>query len=44
MNKEYPVYFVRNIMKSEANLSFKQVKPRPNNIDLDRIKYIRLLF
>ena len=31
-------------MKSEANLSFKQVKPRPNNIDLDGIKYIRLLF
>ena len=31
-------------MKTQANLSFKRVKPRPSNIDMNRIKLIRKLF
>ena len=31
-------------MKNEANLSFKRVKSRPNNIDLKRLSSIRNFF
>ena len=31
-------------MKKQIGLSFKKVKPRPNNIDICRVKIIRKLF
>ena len=44
LNTSYSVCFVRKIMKSEANLSFKRVKSRPRNIDLLKISATRNLF
>ena len=44
LNTFYSVSFIRKIIKNEANLSFKRVKSRPNNIDLKRLSSIRNLF
>ena len=44
LNKDYPTYFIRDFMKTHANFSFKQVKPRPSSMDLEKLKFVRLLF
>ena len=44
LNTTYPVYFIRNIMKNELKLSFKRVNPRPNRINIEKLKWTRLLF
>ena len=31
-------------MKTELNLGYKRVQPKPNNIDLNRVKAIKQLF
>ena len=40
----YEVNFIRKFMKQQANLSYKRIKPRPNKINLERVKIIRKLF
>ena len=44
LNKDYPTYFIRDFMKTHANFSFKQVKSRPSSMDLEKLKYVRILF
>ena len=44
LNTSYSANFIRGLMKSKSNLSFKRVKSRPNYIDMDRVKFIRSLF
>ena len=44
LNENYPEHFIRKIMKNKLNLSYKKVKPRPNNIDMNKLKWIRALF
>ena len=48
VNKElsttYPEFFIRKFMKAEMKQSYKRVKPRPNNVDLFRLNWIRKLF
>ena len=44
LNENYPEHFIRKIMKNKLNLSYKKVKPRPNNIDMNKLKLIRALF
>ena len=41
---DYSWTLVRNLMKTDLNLSFKRVQPRPNSINLNRVKAIRQLF
>ena len=42
--KSYSVKYIRNFMKSQAKLTFKRVKSRPWNIDIEKISWIRGLF
>ena len=44
LKTNYPTQFVKNFMKIKLNFSYKRVKPRPNNIDLKRLEWIRRLF
>ena len=44
LNRNYMPYFIRNLMKSEINLTLKIVKPRPNNVNFDFLKTRRQLF
>ena len=44
LHSNYNVDFIRKLMKSLTNLSFKKVKSRPSNIDFNKIKFIRKLF
>ena len=44
LSKTYPEFFIRKFMKAEMKLSYKRVKPRPNNVDLFRLNWIRKLF
>ena len=44
LNKNYPLYFIRRFMKSEINLSYKRVKPRPVSWNFEKLKHVRLLF
>ena len=44
LQSDYSWTFVRNLMKTDLNLSFKRVQPRPNSINLNRVKAIRQLF
>ena len=37
LNEYYLEPFTRKFMKSKMNLSYKKVKPRPNNIDINRL-------
>ena len=40
----FSVNFVRRFMKTNMNLMYKRVKPRPNNIDLVKLDLTRKLF
>ena len=44
LNSTYSIGFIRVFMKNHINLSFKRVKLRPSNINLDKIFSIRNLF
>ena len=44
LNSTYSAGFIRVFMKNHINLSFKRVKSRPSNINLDKIFSIRNLF
>ena len=44
LSKTYPVSFIRNFMRVEMKLTYKRVKPRPNNVDLSKLNWIRKLF
>ena len=44
MQSNYNSNIIRHLMKTELNLSYKRVQPRPNSICLNRIKAIRQLF
>ena len=44
LQSDYSWTLVRNLMKTDLNLSFKRVQPRPNSINLNRVKAIRQLF
>ena len=44
LNSTYSIGFIRVFMKNHINLSFKRVKSRPRNINLDKIFSIRNLF
>ena len=35
---------IRNIMKNDLNLTYKKWASRPNNVDLNRVKALRLMF
>ena len=41
---DYTVQFVRSFMKNELNFTYKRIKSRPNNVNLDRLYWIRTLF
>ena len=43
-NKNYQSNLIRQIMKIELNLTYKRVKPRPNNVDFNKINESRQLF
>ena len=40
----YTVQLVRNFMKCEFNFTYKRIKSRANNVDLERFDWIRILF
>ena len=42
--KSYSTKYIRSFMKDQVRLSFKRVKPRPSNIDFERLNLIRSLF
>ena len=44
LNKDFKPSVIRKLMKSELNLIFKKVKPRPNNENFDILKASRQLF
>ena len=44
LNKTFPEYFIRNFMKNHMRLTYKKVKPRPNNIDFAKLNCVRTLF
>ena len=44
LNTEYSVITVRKFMKTKMKMSFKRVKSRPTNINLEKIDKIRSLF
>ena len=44
LSRNYKPYYIRNLMKNELRMSFKKVKPRPNNIDFDILKASLQLF
>ena len=44
LNKNYKPCFIRKLMKNELDLTFKKVKPRPNNVNFDILKASRQLF
>ena len=44
LNHNYSLQFIRRFMKEEAKLTFKKEKPRPNNVDFDKIKQSRKLY
>ena len=44
LNKDYKPSVIRRLMKTELNLIFKKVKPRPNNVNFDILKVSRQLF
>ena len=44
LNKSYQSSWIRWIMKNDLNLTYKRVKPRPNNVDFGKIKACRQLF
>ena len=44
LNSEYSIKAIRDLMKTQMNMSFKRVKSRPTCIDLQKINNFRLLF
>ena len=44
LNTEYSVITVRKFMKTKMKMSFKRVKSRPTNVNLEKIDKIRSLF
>ena len=44
LHQTYSVAFIREFMKNELKLTYKRVKPRPNNIDFSKIRSARVLF
>ena len=44
MNANNSVSFIRRFMKTQMRLSFKRVKSRPDNVNLQKIESIRKLF
>ena len=44
LNKNYKPCFIRKLMKNELDLTFKKVKPRPNNVNFDILKASRQSF
>ena len=43
-SSEYLVNFIKGLMKSFVNWSFKRVKSRPNTFDFKRIESLNYLF
>ena len=43
-NENYRPEWIREIMKNDLNLTYKRIKPRPNNIDFNKVKACRQLF
>ena len=44
LKREYKTSQIRKIMKCEMNLTYKKIKPRPNNVDLSMVNAKRQLF
>ena len=44
LRTNYSVNLIRNFLIFDLNMSYKRVKPRPNNIYLNRVKAVRKLF
>ena len=44
LRTNYSVNLIRKILKFDLNMSFKRVMPRPNSIDLNRVKVVRQKF
>ena len=44
LTESFPSYFIQKFMKSSMRLTYKKVKPRPNNINLCKLEMIRVLF
>ena len=44
LNENYKYYWIRGIMKRQLNLTYKRIKPRPNNINFDKVKACGQLF
>ena len=44
LNEDYPSCFIRRFMKLESNLTYKKIRPRPNSVNINKLKAVRLLF
>ena len=44
LNTEYSVTNIRNFMKDRMNMSYKRVKSKPSNINIQKIDKTRSLF
>ena len=44
LNSNYSIKSVKDLMKTQINMSFKRVKFSPTNIDLKKINCVRSLF
>ena len=44
LNSEYSIKAIRDLMKTQMNMTFKRVKSRPTSIDLQKINNVRSLF
>ena len=44
LNQEYSLQFVRKLMKEDAKITFKKVKPRPNIFDFKWINNSRKIY
>ena len=44
LNSKYSIKAIRDLMKTQMNMTFKRVKSRPTCIDLQKINNFRSLF
>ena len=44
LNISYPLHFILRFMKNNCNLTYKKIKPRPTNINISKLRIVRLLY
>ena len=44
LNMSYSLHFIRRLMESNCNLAYKKIKLRPTNINIFKLRIVRLLY